>query len=93
MSKQEKVSKLREAYKLPLIEEWTAEDEENLQRLKCSEIILEDTAFGRQQALQQQHFCATGVDMPANELNKIVELRKRSMRKIMRNNWGITHCY
>jgi len=59
------------------IEDWTADNEGKLQRLKCADIDLEDTALGRKQALMRLQFLAAGVDMPDDELDQIVELRKR----------------
>jgi len=59
------------------VEEWTADDEGKLQVLKCSEVDLADTALGRKKALQQQQFRAAGADMPDDEFDHIVELRKR----------------
>jgi hypothetical protein len=38
---------------------------------------LEDTALGRKKALMQLQFQAAGVDMPADEFNRIIKLRKR----------------
>ena len=55
MTKQEKILKLAEVCQsnpVPApIEEWTADDEGKLQRLKCSEIDLADTAVGRKKEL------------------------------------------
>ena len=59
------------------IEEWTADDEGKLQRLKCSEIDLADTAVGRKKELMQQQFRAGGADLSDDEFNQIIELRKR----------------
>ena len=59
------------------IEDWTADDEGKLQRLKCDEIDLADSAVGRKQELMQQQFCAGGVDLPDDEFDQIIELRKR----------------
>jgi hypothetical protein len=58
-------------------EEWTADDEGKLQRLKSSEINLADTALGRQQALLEQQFNAAALDMPDEMFDRYVELRKR----------------
>ena len=81
MTKQEKVAKLTEVFKsnqgMGAVEEWTADDEGKLQVLKCSEVDLADTALGRKKALQQQQFRAAGADMPDDEFDHIVELRKR----------------
>ncbi len=81
MTKQEKVSKLTERYNPHLLpastEEWTADDEGKLQRLKSSEINLADTALGRQQALLEQQFNAAALDMPDEMFDRYVELRKR----------------
>ncbi len=63
------------------VEEWTAEDEGTLQSLKCFKINLGDTAFGRQQALQQQYFRAAGVNMPDNQFNQIIKLQKRKRKE------------
>ncbi len=67
MSKQEKVAKLTEAVtsnrEPGAVDEWTAEDEGKLQRLKCAEVDLEDTALGRKKALMELQFQAAGVDM------------------------------
>jgi hypothetical protein len=58
MMKQEKVAKLTERYDqlnlLPVpTEEWTAEDEGKLQRLKCFKVEFVDTALSRKRALMQ----------------------------------------
>ena len=58
-------------------EEWTADDEGKLQRLKSSEINLADTALGRQQALLEQQFNAAALDMPDEMFDRYMELRKR----------------
>ena len=81
MTKQEKILKLVEVCQsnpVPApIEEWTADDEGKLQRLKCSEIDLADTAVGRKKELMRQQFRAGGADLSDDEFNQIIELRKR----------------
>ena len=81
MTKQEKVLKVMEIFQsnpVPApLEEWTADDEGKLQRMKCADIDLEDTAVGRKKALMTLQFRAAGVDMPDDEFNQIIELRKR----------------
>jgi len=81
MTKEEKIFKLMEVHQSNLVpeptEEWTADDEGKLQRLKCADIDLGDTAVGRKKALMRLQFRATGVDMPDDEFDQIVELRKR----------------
>jgi hypothetical protein len=81
MSKQEKIVKLTEAVtsnrERKAVEEWTAEDEGKLQRLKCAEVELADTALGRKKKLMELQFTAAGVDMPKEQFDRIIELRKR----------------
>ena len=71
MTKQEKVFKLMATYQSNLvpapIEDWTADDEGKLQRLKCNEIDLADTAVGRKQELMRQQFRAGGPNHQALE--------------------------
>ena len=85
MTKQEKILKLTEVCQsnpVPApIEEWTADDEGKLQRLKCSEIDLADTAVGRKKELMRQQFRAGGADLSDDEFNQIIELRKRKRKE------------
>ena len=73
--------KLTEAYTsnqgTGVVEEWTAEDEGKLQQLKSSEVDLADTALGRKKALLEQQFNAAALDMPDEQFDCFVELRKR----------------
>jgi len=81
MTRQEKVLKLEESCNLNCvpapIEGWTADDEGKLQSLKNAEIELADTAVGRKRELMLQQFRAGGVDLPDDEFDQIIELRKR----------------
>ena len=63
------------------IEEWTADDEGKLQRLKCSEIDVADTAVEGQQALMRHQFCAAGVELLDDKFDHIINLWKRKHKE------------
>jgi hypothetical protein len=54
--------------------------------LKCSEVDLADTAVGRKQELMGQQFrAAAGIDLPDDQFDQIVELRKRKREETSRD--------
>jgi hypothetical protein len=83
MSKSEKVSRLVGVLETkgdpPTIEEWTAEDEECLQRLQNNNITLDDTAVGRKRVLFEQQMVAASITMSEDQWNHCVEMRKRRL--------------
>jgi len=85
----EKMSKIKKVWRLvgvletkgdpPTIEEWTAEDEERLQRLQKNNITQGDTAVGRKQVLFEQQMIAASITTSEDQWKRCVEMRKRKL--------------
>ncbi len=83
-SKAQKSQKLVEIFhssqSRPSAEEWTAEEEETLQKLQdTNSIQLSDTAVGRQKAVIKQHVFAAGIDLSNEEWEELMELRRNKL--------------
>ncbi len=78
--KADKVARWREILAnntaLPLLREWTAEDEEELVRITNREIDMSETYLGRYAALQKRNAVAAVLDFSTKEWESLKALRE-----------------
>ncbi len=86
MTKEEKVLKLKgifeDGHVLPVVEEWTTDDENKLKEYLEAEVTLGDTALGRQREMLERQTYAIGLAMSEDKFNHLVELRKRKLDEV-----------